>query len=153
MSEDKPEAPSLPPDMVAETAQAEAPKDTIVVVEDSKPNRDILVQNFKKFGFNVVAFENGKKAWEGLPQQADKNIVAIFSDIMMPELDGMELLKLVRGDEKLKKIPFVFVSAVLQKEYIIEAAKYGINGYLLKPITASILKDKIREMFPTLNIK
>jgi two-component system, chemotaxis family, chemotaxis protein CheY len=146
---------------VSATAEAQAPvnpvpvpnpqtptiKDCIVVAEDSKPNREIIVQVLRKLGFEVLVFENGKKAWDEV-SKTEKPVVAIFSDIMMPEMDGMEFLKLVRSDEKLKAIPFVFVTAVMQRELIIEAKKLGTNGYLLKPITTSTLQVKLKELFP-----
>lgn len=133
----------------ASTPAVEPPmiKDCVVVAEDSKPNREIIVQNLKKLGFDVLVFENGKKAWDEV-SKTEKPIVAIFSDIMMPEMDGMEFLKLIRTSAKYKTIPFVFVTAVMQRELIIEAKKLGTNGYLLKPITSSTLQVKLKELFP-----
>ncbi|OQW46095.1 MAG: hypothetical protein A4S09_16810 [Proteobacteria bacterium SG_bin7] len=122
-------------------------KDCVVVAEDSKPNREIIVQNLKKLGFDVLIFDNGKKAWDEV-SKTDKPVVAIFSDIMMPEMDGMEFLKHIRASEKYKSIPFVFVTAVMQRELIIEAKKLGTSGYLLKPITSSTLQVKLKELFP-----
>ncbi len=145
-SEDNSSSPTASPAPIPEPT-AGIIKDCIVVAEDSKPNREIIVQNLKKLGFDVLVFENGKKAWDEI-SKTDKPIVAIFSDIMMPELDGMEFLKLVRGSQKFKSLPFVFVTAVMQRELIIEAKKLGTNGYLLKPITSSTLQVKLKELFP-----
>lgn len=143
-------APAAAPPAAA-TVATEAPtgvvKECIVVAEDSKPNREIIVQNLKKLGFDVLVFENGRKAWDEV-SKTNKPLVAIFSDIMMPEMDGMEFLKLVRSSEKFKTLPFVFVTAVMQRELIIEAKKLGTNGYLLKPITSSTLQVKLKELFP-----
>ncbi|MDZ4662206.1 MAG: response regulator [Pseudomonadota bacterium] len=152
MSEEKPVSPG--PSVKALESQPHTPEKEkepdkfILVAEDSRPNRNILVQNFKKFGYGVCEFENGKKAWDYLTQKNDKNIVAVFSDIMMPEMDGLELLKNIRAHETFKTLPFILISAVTQKEFIIEAKKNKANGYLLKPLTSAAIKDKLKDMFP-----
>ncbi len=152
MNDDKPTSPD--PSIKSLESQAPIPEKEkgpdkfILVAEDSRPNRNILVQNFKKFGYGVCEFENGKKAWDYLIGQNEKKIVAVFSDIMMPEMDGLELLKNIRGHETFKTMPFILISAVTQKEFIIEAKKNRANGYLLKPITSAAIKDKLTEMFP-----
>ncbi len=152
MSEEKPTSPGLSVKSLESqphTPEKEKEPDKfIVVAEDSRPNRNILVQNFKKFGYGVFEFENGKKAWEYLTKKNDKNVVAVFSDIMMPEMDGLELLKNIRAHQTLCAMPFILISAVTQKEFIIEAKRNKANGYLLKPITSAAIKDKLQTMFP-----
>lgn len=123
----------------------------IVVAEDSAPNRNILVHLIKRFGYKVLDFENGEKAWEGLQTSTDKNIVAVLSDIMMPNMSGIELLKKIRENEKLKAMPVVLITAVTEKEYIVEAKELKVNGYILKPVTSERIKTKLKELFPNKN--
>lgn len=120
----------------------------ILVAEDSAPNRNILVHLLKRFGYKVIDCEDGEKAWESLQNISDKKLVAILSDIMMPNLSGIELLKKVRHNDQLKALPFVLITAVTEKEYIVEAKELGVNGYILKPVTSERVKSKLKELFP-----
>jgi two-component system, chemotaxis family, chemotaxis protein CheY len=120
----------------------------IVVAEDSAPNRNILVHLLKRIGYKVLDFDNGKKAWEGLQANLDKNIVAVLSDIMMPEMSGIELLRHIRNHDKVKDIPVVLITAVTEKEYIAESKELKVNGYILKPVTADRIRTKFKELFP-----
>jgi two-component system chemotaxis response regulator CheY len=124
-------------------------KPVIVIAEDSPPNRKILAHLLNKLGFDVIQCENGQQAWDELskPEQQDK-VLAIISDIMMPGMDGLQLLKNVRGEEKLKKVPFVLVTAVSERDYVTQAKELSVNGYLLKPITFQRVHDKLKELFP-----
>lgn len=120
----------------------------IVVAEDSAPNRNILVHLLKRIGYKVLDFENGALAWEGIQKHLDKNIVAIISDIMMPQMSGIELLRNIRGHDKVKELPVVLITAVTEKEYIAEAKELNVNGYILKPVTAERIRTKFKELFP-----
>jgi two-component system, chemotaxis family, chemotaxis protein CheY len=67
---------------------------------------------------------------------------------MMPELDGMSLLKKVREDGKFKALPFVLITAVSDKDQIMEAKSMNVNGYILKPVTFHRVTAKLKELFP-----
>ena len=123
-------------------------QETIIVAEDSAPNRKILVHLLKKLGYDVVSCEDGQIAWEHLESGESSNVVAILSDIMMPNKDGLELLKSCRENDKYKEIPFVLITAVSDREYIIEAKNLNVNGYILKPVTFQRVTSKLKELFP-----
>ena len=74
-------------------------------------------------------------------------IDVVVSDQRMPGMTGIELLRHVRADEKLKHLPVLMVTAEAKREQIIEAAQAGVNGYVVKPFTAIALKDKIEKIF------
>ncbi len=120
----------------------------IVVAEDSPPNRTILVLLLRKLGFKVLECDDGELAWQVMEKHRDKKIVAVISDIMMPNMDGMELLRRVRADDFYSKTPFVFVTAVSEKDYIFEAKKLNVQGYILKPVTFKRVSQKLQEIFP-----
>jgi len=124
-------------------------KEQIIVAEDSAPNRKILCHLLEKLGYEVISCEDGGIAWEALLKEESNNVVAIISDIMMPELSGIDLLKKVRAEERFQNLPFVLVTAVQEKEYIIEAKAQKVNGYILKPVTFSRVTAKLKELFPT----
>ena len=124
-------------------------KETIVIAEDSVPNLKILHHLLLKLGYEVCAFENGQLAWDKLQEMTpEDNVVAIISDLMMPVMDGMSLLKNVRESDKYKKIPFVFVSAISDKDQIMQATELGIQGYILKPVTFKRVTEKLKQLFP-----
>lgn len=123
-------------------------RDTIIIAEDSPPNRKILAHLLEKLGFHVVACENGQVAWDAVKSGSHKRLVCIISDIMMPTMDGLALLKAVRGDENYKKLPVILVTAVSEKDYIVQAKENNVNGYILKPVTFQRVTTKLQELFP-----
>lgn len=120
----------------------------VVVAEDSAPNRTILVLLLKKLGFKVFECEDGDVAWEILAERKQCNIVAVISDLMMPNMDGLELLRRIRNEERLRDLPFVLVTAVSDKDYIFEAKNLKVQGYILKPVTFKRVAAKLQEIFP-----
>jgi CheY-like chemotaxis protein len=122
--------------------------DYIVVAEDSGPNRQILCLLLRKLGFATLEFEDGKAAWEALQNVGGRKIVAVISDLMMPTMDGLELLRRVRNDESMAKLPFVLVTAVSDKDYVFEAKNLEVDGYILKPVTYKRIADKMQALFP-----
>jgi CheY-like chemotaxis protein len=120
----------------------------IVVAEDSAPNRTVLVLLLRKLGFKVLECDDGDVAWKAIHDNRDKSIVAVISDLMMPNMDGLELLRRVRNDAVLKDLPFVLVTAVSDKDYIFEAKNLKVNGYILKPVTYQRVSSKLKELFP-----
>jgi len=69
------------------------------------------------------------------------------TDWNMPGMQGIDLLKAIRADEKLRHLPVLMVTAESKREQIIEAAQAGVNGYVVKPFTAATLEEKINKIF------
>ena len=117
----------------------------ILVVDDFNTMRRIVKNCLKTLGFsNITEAVDGKEALDKLRAQEFKFVV---SDWNMPNMMGIDLLKAVRGDEKLKTLPFLMVTAEAQKENIIEAAKAGVSNYIIKPFTAEVLQQKMEVIF------
>jgi CheY-like chemotaxis protein len=108
----------------------------------------ILSHLVQKLGFKVVACENGEVAWQQLTSGEHKNVVAVLSDIMMPTMDGIQLLRQLRGHDSLKTLPLVLITAVSDKDYIVQAKDLNVNGYILKPVTFQRVTSKLQELFP-----
>jgi len=106
------------------------------------------VHLLNKLGYEVESCEDGAQAWEKLSSGELNNVVAILSDIMMPNLDGVELLKNVRAHETLKDLPFILITAVSDREYIMEAKENNVSSYILKPVTFQRVTSKLKEIFP-----
>lgn len=116
-----------------------------LVVDDMSTMRRIVRSILKELGFdNVEEAEDGNDALAKL--RAGK-FDFVVSDWNMPNLDGLEMLKAIRADDKLKALPVMLVTAEAKKENIIEAAKAGASGYVVKPFTAAVLEEKLNKIF------
>jgi two-component system chemotaxis response regulator CheY len=78
-----------------------------------------------------------------LPMLTAGNFDFLITDWNMPVLPGLALLKAVRADPKLNKLPVLMVTAEAKREQIVEAAQAGVNGYIIKPFTAQTLSEKL----------
>jgi CheY-like chemotaxis protein len=123
-------------------------REYILIAEDSPPNRKILAHLLKKLDYEVIECVDGQEAWDKHLKENKINLVAILSDIMMPNLDGIGLLKCVREQSSCKDIPFVLITAVSDKDYIVQAKNLNVNGYILKPVTFQRVTSKLKELFP-----
>lgn len=118
---------------------------SVLVVDDFATMRKIVRGCLKQLGFeNVVEATDGAMALEKLKTGDFRLIV---SDWNMPNMMGIDLLRAVRGDTKLKAIPFLMVTAEAQKENVIEAAKAGVSNYIVKPFTPDQLQAKLEAIF------
>lgn len=113
----------------------------VLVVDDFATMRKIVKNVLKQISIeNVVEAENGKHALNVLKTE---DVDLIISDWMMPEMTGIEFLKVCKEDDEKKKIPFIMVTAEGQKESVMEAIKSGVDNYIVKPFTPEKLKDAI----------
>lgn len=117
----------------------------ILIVDDFSTMRRIIKNLLRDLGFNnTQEADDGNTAWP-LLQTGDFDF--LVTDWNMPIMTGIELLKKVRGDDKLASLPVLLVTAEAKKEQIVEAAQAGVNGYIVKPFTAQTLKEKIEKIF------
>jgi two-component system chemotaxis response regulator CheY len=117
----------------------------ILVVDDFSTMRRIVKNLLGDLGFtNIAEADDGKTAWPML-QAGDFEFVV--TDWNMPGMTGIDLLKAIRADARLKALPVLMVTAEAQRDQIIEAAKAGVNGYIIKPFTAVTLKEKLDKIF------
>ena len=117
----------------------------ILVVDDFSTMRRIIRNLLRELGFtNVEEADDGNTA---LPMLQNSQFDFIVTDWNMPGMQGLDLLKAVRADPKLKHIPVLMVTAESKREQIVEAAQAGVNGYVVKPFTAGTLEEKISKIF------
>ena len=120
----------------------------ILVVDDFSTMRRIIKNLLKDLGFtNIQEADDGTTALPML-QQGDFDFVV--TDWNMPGMQGIDLLRAIRADSKLKSTPVLMVTAEAKKEQIIAAAQAGVNGYVVKPFTAATLKEKLDKIFERL---
>ena len=117
----------------------------LLVVDDFSTMRRIVRNLLKELGFtNVQEAEDGVDALNKLRAE---NFDFVVSDWNMPNMTGIELLRAIRADEKLKHLPVLMVTAEAKRENIIEAAQAGASGYVVKPFTAATLDEKLKKIF------
>lgn len=124
-------------------------KSTKFLVVDDFPTMRRIVRNLlKELGFeNVDEAEDGQMALDKLRGGGFDFVV---SDWNMPNLDGLAMLKAIREDPALSKLPVLMVTAEAKKENIVAAAQAGANGYVVKPFTAATLEEKLNKIFEKL---
>lgn len=119
-----------------------------LVVDDFSTMRRIVRNLLKELGFtNVQEAEDGVEA---LSMLRSGDFEFVVSDWNMPNMTGIELLRNIRADAKLKHLPVLMVTAEAKKENIIEAAQAGASGYIVKPFTAATLDEKLKKIFKTM---
>ncbi len=112
-----------------------------LVVDDFSTMRRIIKNLLNDLGYaNVTEADDGSTA---LPMLQAGNFDFLITDWNMPGMPGLDLLKAVRADARLAKLPVLMLTAEAKREQIIEAAQAGVNGYVIKPFTAVTLKEKI----------
>lgn len=121
------------------------PNMKILVVDDMVTMRRIVKNILKQLGFaNVEEAENGQEALQKL--QAD-TYGFVVSDWNMPVMTGIDMLRAIRADEKLKTTPVLMVTAEAQQSNLVEAVQAGVSNYIVKPFTAETLQEKIAKIF------
>ena len=112
-----------------------------LVVDDYSTMRRIIKNLLHDLGYaNVTEADDGNTA---LPLLQAGSFDFLITDWNMPGMAGLDLLKAVRANEKLKKMPVLMLTAEAKREQIVEAAQAGVSGYVIKPFTAQTLKEKI----------
>ncbi len=120
---------------------------TILIVEDMAPMRELLKSILRNKGCNqIFAAEDGLEALKYLNSHY---IDLVISDWIMPKMDGLELLKSIRGNDELKGILFLMVTNDSEKQSVVRAIKNKVNGYIVKPFTPGVVFDQLIETFKT----
>src|SRR6476620_1194173 len=115
----------------------------ILLVEDNKSDAALTIRALKKHNLanNLVHLIDGAQAIDFIFAQgeyAERNIEnqpkVIFLDIKMPKVSGLEVLRMIKGDERTKLIPIVMMTSSKEEQDIIESHKLGVNSYVVKPV-------------------
>ena len=117
----------------------------ILVAEDSDSMRQLICTTLKEEGYKVTEALDGKEAIE---QMEDNEIDLVVSDLQMPNLDGIGLLKYLRGHESFKSVPVVMLTTESQYSKVVEAKKAGINGWIIKPFAPVKLLGTVEDLLP-----
>ncbi len=113
----------------------------ILIVDDYKTMLRIIRNLLKQLGFNNV--DEAIDGNSALQKLRDKDCSLIISDWNMEPMSGLQLLKEVRADVKLKELPFIMITAESKSENVIAAKEAGVSNYIVKPFNAATLKGKL----------
>jgi len=117
----------------------------ILIVDDFSTMRRIIRNLLRDLGYtNTEEADDGASA---LPLLKKGDYDLLVTDWNMPGMSGIDLLRQIRSDEQLAALPTLMVTAEAKRDHIIEAAEAGVNGYVVKPFTAQVLKEKIEKIF------
>ena len=117
----------------------------ILIVDDFSTMRRIIKNLLHDLGY-----DNSHEADDGttaLPTLRNGSFDFLITDWNMPGMQGIDLLRAVRSDPKLRTLPVLLVTAEARRDQIVMAAEAGVNGYIVKPFTAQTLKEKIDRIF------
>jgi two-component system chemotaxis response regulator CheY len=113
----------------------------ILIVDDYKTMLRIIRNLLKQLGFNNV--DEATDGSMALQKLRDKDYGLVISDWNMEPMTGIQLLREVRADAKLKALPFIMITAESKTENVIAAKEAGVNNYIVKPFNAATLKTKL----------
>jgi len=117
------------------------PNAKILIVDDMQTMRRLLKSALTDLGFTDVTDVDGGRT--ALAMLEKGNFELVITDWNMPDMAGIDLLRAIRANERLKDLPVMMVTAEAKKEQIMEAAQAGVNGYVVKPFNTGQLKEKL----------
>lgn len=117
----------------------------ILVVDDFSTMRRIIRNLLRELGFSN--FDEAEDGVQALQKLRAKPFDLVVSDWNMPNMQGIDLLRAIRADPRLRYTPVLMVTAEAKRENILEAAKAGVNGYIVKPFNAETLREKLDAIF------
>lgn len=112
----------------------------VLVVDDVAENRDVLSDRLRREGYDVVTAENGALALDLL---AADPFDLVLLDILMPGLDGYEVLRRLKSDDRLRNIPVIMISALSELDSVARCIQMGAEDYLPKPFNPTLLQARI----------
>lgn len=118
----------------------------ILIVDDSQFSRKTLKDSLRTLKFwKILEAEDAKSAQQVLmeDEQIKDPVHLIISDLHMPEMNGLDLLKWVRDQDRIKAMPVIILTTVQEKDGILEAGKLGVSHYMIKPFDIATLKDRM----------
>ena len=130
----------IKPEASADAPVGSAQQGFVLVVDDVENNRDVLSRRLERQGYVVATAGDGRQALDRL--RAEKFDLVLL-DIMMPEMDGYEVLQRLKADEQLRHIPVIMISALSELDSVVRCIGMGAEDYLPKPFNPVLLKARI----------
>src|SRR5438105_4859257 len=113
----------------------------MLIAEDDRDSRELLAWMLQKLGYQVVATENGKEAWDAFRRGRFRLVI---SDVLMPEIDGLELCRRIRTHKQSKYTYIIMITALIGKKDYLEGMDAGADDFVTKPFDPDELKARLR---------
>lgn len=124
------------------------PPDTrILIIDDMRSIRELVKNSLSAMGFNnIQVAEDGSEGLKLLTESenAGKGFQLVISDWNMPKMNGLELLKQVRGTAEWKNLPFILLTSESEREQVTEAVLAGVSQYVVKPFSTKAFTEKLK---------
>ena len=111
----------------------------ILVADDDPVSRRIITRVMGSIGLCSIEASNGKLTWEILRDNPDVSL--LITDMMMPEMNGRELIQLIRGNSRFAELPIIIISGIVALREIDDILKLGASRFIPKPVEAEMLKQ------------
>ena len=112
----------------------------LLVVDDNETNRDVLARRLRRGGHQVAVAENGRQALESIERES---FDLVLLDIMMPEMNGFEVLGHLKSDERYRDIPVIVISALDELDSVVRCIEMGAEDHLSKPFEPTLLAARV----------
>ena len=119
-------------------------KTKVLAIDDSRTIRNLLAATLEEAGFEYVSAVDGR---EGVDMYEDVAPDVVITDINMPNLDGLGLLRAIRAHPPTQGAAFIMLTGRADRELVARAVQFGVNNYLVKPFTVAQLKEKLEGVF------
>ena len=117
----------------------------VVIVDDQRTMRSLVHTSLRELGF--TKFRECMDGYDALQSLGNRPAQLVISDLNMPQMDGLALLKEIRARPELKSLAFIMLTSRGEVEVVRRAVALGVNNYLVKPFTLMTLKKKIEAVF------
>ena len=113
----------------------------VLIAEDDKDSRELLSWLLQKLGYQVTTAANGKEAWDTFRKGRFRIVI---SDVLMPEIDGLELCRRIRSHKQSKYTYIIIITALIGKKDYLEGMEAGADDFVTKPFEPDELKARLR---------
>jgi DNA-binding response OmpR family regulator len=122
----------------------------ILIVEDSPTQALQLQRILEKYNYHVAIVSNGKEA---LDRISNHEPMMVISDVIMPDMDGYELCRLMKENEKFEDIPIILLTKLSDRENIIKGLGLGADNFITKPYKEDVLISRVRYLLANFDMK
>jgi two-component system, chemotaxis family, chemotaxis protein CheY len=119
----------------------------VLIVDDSAAIRKILQRMLRQAGLDLGNILEAGDGIEALEKLNGQSVGLILSDINMPNMDGIQLLSILKSNPKYKRVPVIMITTEGGEAKVMEAVQLGASGYVRKPFTADQIKEKLLDLF------
>ena len=118
-------------------------QESILVIDDEETVRSLLQRVLEESGYGVITSSNGYEALERLSKHKSE---LVLLDIKMPRMDGIEVLKIIRSDDKFKTIPVVMLTSSCEEPDLKKCYEIGVNAYVVKPVNFKDFFEVVKQL-------